>query len=283
MSTARDDDAPASLQGLAGRLRSLREATRPRISQTDAARAIGASQNKISRAETGLWLLTPEQVATLARLYGAEPAEARQLRGWAAALAPNVVDSRMVLQRSTSKLQQRIMRAEEASKVVRSYQPAIALGVLQSEAYAGVIFGGNAESVAARLERNRLMLDNPARRWLLIQTEGSLMWNMGGADVMAAQLDAMIEASRLPNVDLRIVTRDRPASFFALHGFHIYDEQAVMVGTLTATSLTSNRLDVSRYLALFDQLHDLAVSDDDARAVLERLADEYRTSALLPH
>lgn len=279
MSTARGDDAPPSLDGLAGRLRALREATRPRISQTDAARAIDASQNKISRAETGLWLLTPQQVMTLARLYGADPAEARRLRDWTEALAPNVVDSRMILQRSTSKFQQRIMRAEEASKVVRSYQPAIALGVLQSEAYAGVIFDGDAKSVAARLERNRLMLDNPERRWLLIQTEGSLMWNLGGADIMAAQLDSMIDASRRPNVDLRIVSRDRPASFFALHGFHIYDEQAVMVGTLTATSLTSNRQDVDRYLALFDRLADLAVSGDDARAVLARLAGEYRVDA----
>lgn len=276
MSAARGNDAPAGLHGLAGRLRALRESTRPRISQTQAARAIQASQNKISRAESGHWLLEPPQVATLARLYGAEPREVRQLVAWAQALAPTITDSRLIFQRGTASYQQRVLRVEQASELVRSYQPAIVLGVLQTEAYAGVLFNGDTAAVTARLERNSMLLDDPARRWILIQTEGSLMWNLGGATVMAAQLDAIIAASRRPNVDLRIIARDRPATFVALHGFHLYDHQAVHVGTLTATSLTSNPRDVAQYAHQFDRLADLAATGDHARAVLERIAEYYR-------
>jgi hypothetical protein len=220
--------------------------------------------------------LAPGQVRALARHYGADAAEVRRLTRWAEALAPVVADSRLVLQRGTASFQARILRAEQAAGHVRSFHPAIVLGVLQIEPYVRVVFGDDADGVAMRLRRNRQLLEDETRRWTLIQTEGALSWNLGDKEIMAAQIDAMIEASQLPHIDLRIITHAQPATFFALHGFHLYDDQVVHFATLTASSLTSNRTDVERYCVLFDHLAELALTGDEARRALADIGSRYR-------
>jgi hypothetical protein len=278
MSTERDGARP-SLHGLAGRLRALREATRPRISQTAAARAIGASQNKISRAESGQWLLEPEQVRTLARLYGANAAEQRQLVQWADALAPEQVDSRLVLRRQggTAAFQARIHRIQQSASLIHAYQPALVIGVLQTEAYARAVFGADDPAgLAERMRQSRQLLDDADRRWLLVQTEGALLWNLGGPEVMAEQVDAIVQASHLAHVDLRIITHDQPVDFTAAHGFQLYDHHAVIVGILTGTTISTETRDVEQYAAKFDQLAAAALRGDDARAALTRIRDTYR-------
>lgn len=274
-----DQGAPTSLDGLAARLRALREATSPRVSQTAAGRVIGTSQNKISRAEAGQHLLTPEEVKKLVSHYGGTPREARELAGAATALADRVVDSRLILRRQggTASYQQSVQAAERAAAVVSAYQPSLVLGVLQTPRYAGVIFGpGGEDAVTARLARHRMMLDDESRRWVLIQTEGSLLWNLGGADVMAEQLAAIREASERPNVDLRIITSRQAMPFAVNHGFHLYDRQAVQIGTLTASTMTSNPREVDQYVTTFDRLAELAVAGDDARREIDRIAASYR-------
>ncbi|NMH96601.1 helix-turn-helix domain-containing protein [Pseudonocardia sp. K10HN5] len=276
--------ASAGLEGLAARLRALREDTEPRISQAAAARHLGVSQGKISRAETGRFLLDPEQVDALARLYGAGEDERGQLVSWAEALKPGRVDSRLIFQRGTNHFQERIRRMEEAAARVRSYQPGMVIGSLQTEAYARAVFGHHspdeaAASVASRLARYRMMLDDPNRSWTLIQTEGALSWNLGGPAVMAGQLDHLVTASQLPNVRLGLITLATPMAFAAPHGFHIYDQQAVQIGTKTATALTSDPRDLGVYDLLFQRLEGAAVFGDEARTVIARLATRYRQLA----
>lgn len=277
MSSARDDNPPTR-NGLAGRLRALREATVPRISQTVAAKAIAASQNKISRAEAGQWVLTPAEVRTLARLYGADREERRALEAWAAALAPGEVDARVVLRRGggTAAFQARIRRLEEGAELIRAFQPGMILGQLQTEAYARVVFRGDDAAVAERMRRNRLLLDDPSHRWVLVQPFGALSWNLGGAAVMAEQLDALVTASRLPHVDLRIIGPEQPMTFAVTHGFHLYDHKAVVVGITTGTTIDDDRHAVGHYGDLFARLLAAGIGGEQARDSLAGLAAGYR-------
>ena len=280
MSTTHDDAQP-SLRGLAGRLRALREATHPRMSQTAAARAIGASQNKISRAESGQWLLEPAQVRTLARLYGATRAEQRQLEELAQALAPEQVDSRLMVRRAggTAAFQARLHRIQQAASLVRAYQPALVIGVLQTEAYARQLFGPNDPAgLAERMRQSDQMLRDQNRRWVLVQTEGALLWNLGGSQVMAEQVDAIIERSRLPHVDVRLITHDQAVDFVAAHGFSLYDQQAAIVGILSGTTISNDPRDVEQYGSKFDQLVGASSGEDEARDALARIAQRYRTA-----
>jgi transcriptional regulator with XRE-family HTH domain len=276
---------PGEIEGLAGRLRALRHDAG--VSQTRAAEYAGVSQGKISRAETGRFLLDPTIVAKLAELYGADDAQREELVGWAEDLRPQRLDSRLIMQRGTNHFQERIRRIEEASALVRSYQPGLVLGSLQTEAYAAAVFSRRptaeaAAAVAARIRRHRMMLEDPRRSWTLIQTEGALLWHVGGPSLMAEQLDQLVEASTRPNIRLGVITHHTPVSFTAGHGFHIYDRQAVQIGTRTATALTSDQRDVDAYESVFVELERVAAFGDEARSFLAALADRYRTMTDAP-
>jgi transcriptional regulator with XRE-family HTH domain len=278
MTSAHPGDA-GGIDGLAGRLRALRNDAG--VSQTRAAEHVGVSQGKISRAETGRFLLDPPTVGRLAELYGVDDAQRAELVAWAEDLRPQRLDSRLIMQRGTNHFQDRIRRMEEASSLVRSYQPGLVLGSLQTEAYATAVFSRRpsaeaAASVAARMHRHRMMLEDTGRSWTLIQTEGALLWHVGGPELMAEQIDRLVEVGRLPNVRIGVITHTTPVSFTAGHGFHIYDRQAVQIGTRTATALTSDERDVATYESLFAELERVATFGEDARAVLGRLADRYR-------
>lgn len=278
MAPARED-APADLDGLAGRLRALRKAAG--ISQATAGDKIGASQVKVSRAERGEFLLPPADVRTLARLYRAAPDEVTRLTGWAKALQPGRLDSRLIFQRGNNHFQTRVKEMEEGSALVRSYQPGMVIGVLQTQAYVETVMGQRvnphaADAVRVRLARARRLLTDPGRQWVLIQTEGALRWPVHSPQVMAAQVEHIAATSALPNVRLGIISQGTPVMFTAPHGFHVYDRQAVQVGTKTATALTSDARDLDEYQGLFERLTEAALFGDEARALFARIAGEYR-------
>ncbi|MGH3604612.1 MAG: Scr1 family TA system antitoxin-like transcriptional regulator [Pseudonocardiaceae bacterium] len=120
------------------------------------------------------------------------------------------------------------------------------------------------------------MLDDPSRQWVLLQTEGALWWNLGGSAVMIEQIERIATAIDRPNVLLGIIPWQALARVLPLHGFHLYDHRAVVVGTRSGTAIMGER-DVLDYEALFDKLKDLAVFGGAARAALARIADDYRS------
>jgi hypothetical protein len=75
-----------------------------------------------------------------------------------------------------------------------------------------------------------------------------------------------------PNVRLGIIPWQAPAQVLPLHGFHLYDHRAVVVGTRSGTAIMGER-DVPDYEELFSELERLAVFNGEARALLDRIAD----------
>lgn len=272
-------ETPPNLDDLAARLKALREEAK--VSQTAAAEHIGTSQNRISRSEKGQGLLEPTAVRKLVRLYNGSNETAEELARWAEALRPARLDSRLIFQRGTNHFQERVSRMEEASARVRSYQPGMVIGVVQTPVYASTVTGQRANPAAAaaartRRERHQRLLDNEDRQWTLIQTEGSLRWPLNSPAVMIEQLEHLVAISRRPNVRLGIVAQNQPVMFTAPHGFHIYDEQAVQIGTKTANALTSDARDLRDYLTLFGRLEGAARWGDEAREVIAGVTEEYR-------
>lgn len=131
-----------------------------------------------------------------------------------------------------------------------------------------------ARSLASRMARHD-MLEDPSRQWVLLQTQGALRWNLGGLTVMVEQIERITTATERPPVRLGIIPWQTPARVLPLHGFHVYDRRAVLVGTRSETAIIGER-DVPDYEALFDELEHLAVFDDDAREILQRIAHDYR-------
>ncbi len=255
------------------------------MKQVPAAAAVGISQSGLSRIELGGLLPTPETVEALARLYGADPDTKARLVELATAIRPEHLDSRIIMQRGVNHFQKRLGKIERSSALIRAYQPNIILGMLQTSPYAEVVFTSRgrtarqaADGVAHRLARQAAFAEL-GREWVLIQTEGALDWCIRDAALMAQQVDHISAMSRLPNVRIGVIVRRTPASVLAPHGFHIFDNRAVQVGTKTATALIDSQEDIATYNALWGELERMAVWGDEARAVFERITGEYRALA----
>jgi hypothetical protein len=223
----------------------------------------------------------------LARLYRATVDERRRLIELCTALEQGSVDSRLVMQRGKNRhFQERIREIERSAGQVRSYQPGMVLGTLQTPAYARAVFNAprptrpphsdSPEDLSAiREARYHQLATDTTRTRTFIQTEGALNWWVGTAQDMVEQMERLTEASHLPHVRLGIIPLRTPSRVFAPHGFHIYDSRAVMIGTKTATALTHDERDIQTYQDLFFELESMAVFDAPARDILQRTAEEY--------
>lgn len=251
------------------------------LGQIEAATRAGTSQNKISRVENGKGLLTTAEAEALLTVYGVQGEERSQIMSLVETARTGHIDSRVILQRGAHHFQERIRHLDEQSRLVRGFAPTAVLGILQTRAYAEVVFTQRmtreqaAPSIASRMARHH-MLDDPGRQWVLLQTEGALRWNLGGSAVMVEQIERIAATIDRPNVRLGIIPWQAPARVLPLHGFHLYDHRAVVVGTRSGTAIIGEQ-DVPGYEALFGELEHLAAFDAEARAILGRITDDYRS------
>lgn len=264
---------------LSATLRRLRQDAQ--LSGIEAARAAGLSQPKISRLETGKQVPTTAEVEALCQVYGAPARTRQQLLAIARDLREEQVSARVMLQRGAHRMQERIGRIEAASALVRTFHPALVIGLLQTPGYIRAMLDESLPDdeveriVAARGERQRLL--DTDREFVLIMTEGALRWHVGSPAVMIAQLQHLAEITRRSNVRLGVIPWTRPVRAGALHGFHLYDRRAAIIGTETATAIITDARDIADYETCLATYEALAVYDADARQVLDRLSDEYRT------
>ena len=177
-------------------------------------------------------------------------------------------------------MQERIGRIEATSARIRSFQPTIVIGLLQTADYMRALLSGLHQGedleamVAARLARQQIL--NTDRSFHLVLTESALRWHVGSPNIMTRQAEHLVTVAARPNVQLGIIPWSRPVTHPVLHAFQIYDQRAVMVGTETAVAVITDARDVADYETRFEIYAGLAGYDDDAQHVLRRLADEYR-------
>ncbi|MCI0689627.1 MAG: DUF5753 domain-containing protein [Sporichthyaceae bacterium] len=110
-------------------------------------------------------------------------------------------------------------------------------------------------------------------------TEGALRWQPASASLIADQVDAVTGLLGHPNLPVGIVPWTTPARFFPRHGFQVYDSDAVVLGTETATATLTGAADVAAYEELFASVEAVASFGEEARDHLARIAAEYRALA----
>lgn len=254
------------------------------LSGTDAAKQAGLSQSKVSRTEVGTFMPTPEQVEALCRVYQASSEQRRELVGMARELSEDKVSSRVVFERGGWLLQERIARIEQLAGRIRNVCPSgVMPGLLQSEDYASALFGESMSTqdrdrtVAARLARQNLF--DSDREFAFVLTEGPLRYNIGGAAVMDALLNHVIEVSRRDNVHVGVIPSTTAVTVPILHPFDLYDQRAVLVGTQTATALLTNQRDVAEYEEHWNELEKFVTWGNDARDIIADTAAEHRRRA----
>ena len=196
---------------LGSQLRRLREARD--ITRDQAGYAIRASESKISRMELGRVPFKERDVADLLTLYQVTD-DAERAPLLALANAANVPGWWHRYGDVLADWFQPYLGLEEAASIVRTYEIQFVPGLLQTPSYArAVITAGNPGASVPEIDRRLAMRTarqdvlarpDPLRLWAVID-EAALRRPIGGADVMRAQLQALIAKVRLDNIIVQVM------------------------------------------------------------------------------
>ncbi len=246
-----------------------------------AAQRAGFSQSKLSKIETGLLLPSFADAEALCAALQATAEQRDAVLDLLKDLHGEMESAQVILRRGAYRKQQQIQRVEQETQLLRAFDLGAVIGLLQTSNYMRSVFArrlsaaDREQAVAARLERQRV-LDDTAREFIFVMTEGALRWRAGTSQAMAAQLDHISTISQQSNVGVGIIAWTTQVHVFPAHEFHVYDERMVIVGLETATASIGDPRDVAVYTQLFSELEALADFDDAARVTLASIAADYR-------
>ncbi|MEU4419326.1 helix-turn-helix transcriptional regulator [Actinoplanes sp. NPDC024001] len=194
---------------LGAELKRCREAAG--LTQQDVSRHFEWHAAKVTRIETARVAVTPRDVRDLLTLYNVRDQGYREAMVELARLSRERTwwtDYRDILRPGN------FVGLEAAASAMRTWEPIIVPGLLQTEAYMRALIrtGRNLDPphhidrrVALRLTRqSRLGGDRPLELSAIID-ESVVRRVIGGEDVMRGQLEHLIEAAKLPNVTLQIM------------------------------------------------------------------------------
>jgi transcriptional regulator with XRE-family HTH domain len=200
-------------RALALQLRQLRMDAGLTVAQ--ASEASGVSESKITKIELAHVRVSGDDLATLANTYGGVSKQhLSQLQGMV-----RTSSEKEWWERRDLKLPPKLdnyLRLEAIATDIQSYTPSLVHGLLQTPDYARtVIKAGRPDLLAHEIEqlvetrtRRQEVLSRtspaPLTLWSIMD-EAVLRRQMGGREVMHAQLQKLLEASERPNVNLLVM------------------------------------------------------------------------------
>ncbi|MBV9143360.1 MAG: helix-turn-helix domain-containing protein [Pseudonocardiales bacterium] len=262
----RPPQGPTALRIVLGnQLRQLREACG--ITAGAAGHAIRASHAKISRMELGRVGFKERDVADLLTLYGITD---EQERGTFLALArqSNVPGWWHRYSDVLPSWFERYLGLEQASSVIRTYEPQIIHGLLQTEECArAVIMLGYPDvcaedierRVTLRMKRQKILTEPGGPNFWAVIDEAAL-WRLGGRSMMQEQIRHLIEMAEIPNVTLQVIPFYLGAHVavggpFSILRFAEPDlPDIVYLEQLTSALYLDEVRDVQHYQAVMDRL-----------------------------
>lgn len=278
---------PGGADELSRTLRTLRRAAGGGRAMTlvEAAEQTGFSTAKISRMERGKNAPTEQDIEVFTRVYGADLSTKRRLAQMARDLQESTRRIVLSTRPNRAAFQDLLRRLDEQSARVVEFGAIFVPGLVQTPEFVRSVFATTGEgpeatnaAVAARLTRASI-LDNPRKEVLILLTEGALGWSLGPPSLMISQLAYLDDISRkTANTRLGIVPFGTPSPVMPVSGWTLWDERTV-VPSILATQAVFAPPHVAPYVSQLQQLEDLAVFGDEARAVLRRAAEHYRSLA----
>ncbi len=251
----------------------------------DAGKAVGWSESKVSRIETGRVGIRQPDLERLLDLYELD-GEARAAlltlgrqathRGWwhsyADALPAYFED---------------YVGLEDGAKSLSTYQNQLVHGLMQTPDYAAAVLRAAQPAattdeverqLAARTTRQALLTaSNPLQVWAVLD-EAVLRRQVGGIAVMRPQLTRILELAALPNVIVQVLPFDTGAhasmgtSFELLQFPEPGDTAIVYIEDQTSSQYLEAAADIDRYTLVFDHLRAAALSPQRSAEFIGQVA-----------
>ncbi|MBL1074143.1 helix-turn-helix domain-containing protein [Nocardia sp. 2] len=272
---------PTALRIAVGsQLRKLREERN--ITREAAGEHIRGSHAKISRLELGRTGFKERDIRDLLTLYGVDdPGEREKILelvrkanqpGWWHQFSDLLPD-----------WFQTYLGLEHAAKSIRTYEGQLIPGLLQTPDYARsiVALGHDADSerrVSLRRRRQELLTREGAPSFWAVLDEAVLHRPIGGAVVLRAQIEHLIDMSLLPNVTIQVLPFSAGghaaagSSFTMLRFAEPELPDIVYLEQLTSALYLDRRQDLELYRQVMDQLSVQAEPPERARAKLKEIA-----------
>ncbi|MFD5316173.1 helix-turn-helix domain-containing protein [Streptomyces sp. NPDC127098] len=247
------------------------------------------SQSKISRLENGRRSISPRDVRDLCGVYEVEDRrlvdslmqmakESRQ-QGWWHAFA------------ELSPTYSVYIGLETDASSLRVYEPQVVPGLMQTPAYASAVISGAlpevgeeevASRVQVRMRRQQRVWDDkqPLRLWAVVD-EAALRRQVGGRATMTDQLARLMECSRLPHVTLQVMPFTAGAhpgvngQYTILEFPEATDSTVIYLEGGTSDLYLEKPHDVQYYSVMYEHLRAQALSPEESRTLITKIAEEY--------
>lgn len=287
--TARRSEPRSQREYLGAELRKLRESAG--LSGRDIAAKLKVAQTSVSRIERGLKVPTTSEIDIWTEAAGASPDTRERLGQLAEAAYTEVATWRTAL-RGRLHLQDVTGDLEAQARLLRSFEPILVQGLLQTPEYARRVIQladvtgtqDHEASLARRIQRQEILY-NTEHRFEFLITEGALRaMPPGPPAILVAQMDRIASLATLENVTIGLLPFNRVIeSAIGWSEFTIYDEvedgEACAFAEVTHAELTiSDPRDVEIYTNVMDRLARNAIYGEEARDLLDRIAREARTA-----
>jgi len=271
---------------LARELRRLR--TEQGLTGEQVASELGWSSAKISRLEMARTAITVADLRRLLTRYDAgdttverltELARKARERGWWEAYVDSFDENYATF-----------ISLEDDATFMHCYHMNVVNGLLQTERYARAIItsggpkphGELERRIRVRLTRQKRLYEGDALHVWAVLDEATLRRNIGGDEVMHEQLGHLIEMAEAPNITLQTLPYEAGAhsslpGSFVIFGFeHPDDPRVVALETLVGNLIIEDDVQVFRHILTFDELREKALSPEESKPFISRIARDYQ-------
>ena len=172
---------------------------------------------------------------------------------------------------------------ESRAAYISTYQAQLVYGLLQTDDYARALIGVDHpdkvdEMVAARMERQRILTgENPPALWIIL-SEAALLQEVGGRDVMRAQLARLLDFRDAPWVQIQVLPFSVGQHTGMMGSFTLLrfdsDPDLFYVDSYDQGHMTANPQVIKERSVGYARLQATALSPEDSATLIARVMEE---------
>lgn len=180
-----------------------------------------------------------------------------------------------------------VVSLEQQATEIKSFQPLLVHGLLQTEDYARTILRDGRptdtdseidELIAGRMARQSILSGERPPLLLVVLDETVIRRPVGGREIMGAQLDRLLEATGSSRVTIQVVpqaTENNPGLSGPFTLLTVDGAETLYMETPLSGAPIETLEEVSQYLRLFGDIRGVALPPRESRNLIETVRGEF--------